>query len=102
MTAAKDPAAPPHLGELIMNLREAAHMTRAELERQTGVQASALKAIEYARHRASASILRRLLRAACMADLPNQAAAAGLPMNVGAEVDPPSGSGPDWVEGAKP
>jgi hypothetical protein len=57
------------------------------------VSATALRALEYDRHRVSRTVYLRLLRAPCMERLPAMAAKAGIPL-------PTDEPGDDGVGGA--
>jgi len=77
-------AAPPgpfsHLGAIVRWLREAAGLTRAQLEAQTGLSDATIRNIETARHQMTAQTLRKLLAHPAMAALPALAQAAGVPL----------------------
>jgi hypothetical protein len=70
----------PHLGAIVRWLRQAAGLTRAQLEVQTGLPESTILKIETARRQLTASTLRKLLAHPAMAALPEWAQAAGLPL----------------------
>ena len=67
-----------HIGQLARWLREAAGLTRQELQFETGIAASTIRNIELARHRPTKSTRRKLLRHPAMALLPGMARQAGL------------------------
>ena len=84
---------------------------KAELlyaKHQTNGAATTIRAAEQARHRASASTLRRLLTSPAMANLLTQKTRSGLEMNIGMEqmpTDPPGfnrGGGAPGQGGDKP
>ena len=77
--------APQHIGIVIKKLRQVAGLTRIQLSQQVKLSVATITSCEAGRHRPSAWMLRRLLRAHCMVDLPEKAAEAGLELNVGAE-----------------
>lgn len=68
-----NPLERPSLGTLIRELREAARLTRSELEQQTSVSVTSLRALEYDRHRVSRAIYDRLMRSPALARLPAMA-----------------------------
>lgn len=73
-----------------------AGLTRIQLSQQVKLSVATITSCEAGRHRPSAWMLRRLLRAPCMVDLPEKAAEAGLEPNLGAEAADgtgPAGSG---------
>ena len=74
------PAPFPHLGAIVRWLREAAGLTRSQLEAQTGLSDSTIRNVELARHQMTADTLRKLLAHPAMAALPEWARAAGLPL----------------------
>jgi hypothetical protein len=90
--AAPKVPAPPHIGEMSRNLREAAGLTRQQFEAQTGLSSTTLKGIDLGYHKPTAEQVRKLLLHPSMARLPAMAAAAGLELPTGA----------DGVEGGKP
>lgn len=75
------PRAFTHLGDIVRWLREAAGLTRRQLEAQTGISDSTIRNIEKNRHRLTAATLRKLLVHPAMAALPERARAAGLTLS---------------------
>lgn len=69
-----------HLGQIVRWLREAADLTRSQLESQTGISTSTIRNIEKSRHQFTAATLRKLLAHPAMATLPERAKEAGLPL----------------------
>lgn len=72
-----------HLGDIVRWLREAAGLTRRQLEAQTGIADSTVRNIETNRHKLTATTLRKLLAHATMAPLPELAKEAGLSLGLG-------------------
>lgn len=66
------------LGTMIRELRQAAGLTRQELEAQTRVAAATIRNCETCRHRFTAWTLRQLLAHPSMHALPAMAAAEGI------------------------
>lgn len=73
----------PTLGTLVRELREAAGLTRQQLQDQIGVAASTIRSFEMGRHEPAAWTLRRLMKSPAMADLPELAEQAGLSLDLG-------------------
>ena len=73
----------PTLGTLGRELREAAGVTRQQLEAQTGVGASTIRNFETGKHKPTAWMLRRLMKSPAMLSLPELAEQAGLALDLG-------------------
>lgn len=71
------------LGALVRELREAAGLTRQNLQDQIGVAASTIRNFETGRHAPTAWTLRRLMKSPAMASLPELAEQAGLALDLG-------------------
>lgn len=67
-----------HIGQVVRWLREAAGLTRQQLEYETGIADTTIRNIEMARHRPTVASMRKLLRHPAMASLPEMAKQAGL------------------------
>ena len=80
---AAQPASFTHLGQIVRWLREAADLTRPQLEAQTGISTPTIRNIEKNRHRLTAATLRKLLAHPAMAALPEKAREAGLSLGLG-------------------
>lgn len=83
----------PTLGTLVRDLREAAGLTRQQLQDQTNVAASIIRSFEMGRHQPSAWMLRRLMKSPAMVSLPELAEQAGLALDLGGS-DTPKDGGP--------
>jgi len=69
---------PPHVGQIVRKLREAADLTRLQLGRQINLSTSTIRNVETGCHRANLATLRKLLQHSAMATLPEKAKEAGL------------------------
>ena len=67
-----------HIGQVVRWLREAAGLTRQQLEYETGIADTTIRNIEMARHRPTVASMRKLLRHPAMSSLPEMAKQAGL------------------------
>lgn len=86
------------LGTLVRELREAAGLTRQQMEAQTGVGASTIRSFETGRHKPTARMLRRLMKSPAMIDLPELAEQVGLALDLG-QGDPPKDEGANPQDG---
>lgn len=78
------------LGAMIRELRQAAGLTRKDLEAQTRVAAATIRNCEMCRHRITAWSLRQLLAHPSMSALPAMAAAEGIKLSLDGEADKPA------------
>src|ERR1043166_260745 len=75
------PASDPHrgnIGQIVRRLRDAAHLSRAELAKQAHIADSTIRNIESARHRPTRHTLYKLRQHPSMARLRQLARAAGV------------------------
>ncbi len=82
----------PTLGTQVRELREAAGLTRQQMEAQTGVGASTIRNFETGKHKPTAWMLRRLMKLPAMIDLLELAEQAGLALDL-EEGDTPKDGG---------
>jgi ribosome-binding protein aMBF1 (putative translation factor) len=82
----------PTLGTLVRELRQAAGMTRQQLQDQINVAASTIRSFEMGRHKPAAWMLRRLMQSPAMVNLPELAEQAGLALDL-EEGDTPKAGG---------
>ena len=83
----------PTLGTLVRELREAAGLTRQQLQDQINVAASTIRSFEMGRRKPAAWMLRRLMKSPEMVNLPELAGQAGLALDL-EEGDTPEDGGP--------
>ena len=83
MSDQPDKAKPTHVGQIVRALREAAGLSRNDIEQLTGIAADDLSEIEEGLGRPLGWALDALLKLPAMADLPSLAHQAGLVLDVG-------------------
>ena len=77
------PRPAPTIGSICRDLRQAAGVSRAQMEAQTGVAHRTIRDLETGRLLPTPDLIRRLLTAPALADLPALAKAAGLSLGLG-------------------
>ncbi len=81
----------PTIGTLVRELREAAGLTRQQLQDQINVAASTIRSFEMGKHKPTACMLRRLMKSPAMVNLPELAEQAGLALDLGEGNTPKDG-----------